>query len=81
MSGYAAFVCFVVGTVAFIRFFLLAPRLRKERIGPPATQLELWFPWLPGKFTPEGTRLRRRMNRFLLVGWVLLVAGWFLSPG
>jgi hypothetical protein len=74
-----AFACFVAGTVAFVRFFMLAPRLRRERTDPEAGKLQAGFPWLPGSFTPEGERLRRRMNGLLVVGWVFLIAGIVLS--
>lgn len=74
-----AFACFVAGTVAFIRFFLLVPKLKRERIGEPATKLQDWFPWLPGNFTSAGQRVRRQMNALLIFGWILLIAGLVLS--
>ncbi len=75
-----AFACFVAGTVAFIRFFVLVPKLRKERVGAPASKLHYWFPWLPGSFTPAGQRIRRQMSALLVLGWILLMAGLILSP-
>jgi len=74
-----AFACFVAGTVAFIRFFLLVPTLKRERIGEPTTKLQDWFPWLPGNFTPAGQRVRRQMTALLILGWILLIAGLVLS--
>jgi hypothetical protein len=74
-----ALVCFVAGLVTFGRFFYLAPRLRSERIGPPPTKMQRWFPWLPGQFTPLGEKLYKEMNRLLWIGWVLLIAGFLLS--
>ncbi len=78
MRASLAFACFVAGTVAFVRFFYLVPRLRKEQVGAPASELQLWFPWLPGLFTPTGERLRREMKRLLLIGWAFLLAGLVL---
>ena len=74
-----AFACFVAGTVAFVRFFTLAPRLKGERTDERVSKAQLWFPWLPGKFTPEGDRIRRQMNALLVIGWVFLLAGMILS--
>jgi hypothetical protein len=74
-----ALVCFAAGASAFGRFFFLAPRLRSERIGPPPTKLQSWFPWLPGRFTPAGEKLYKEMNRLLWIGWALLLAGLVLS--
>ncbi len=79
MIDSVAFACFVAGTVAFVRFFMLAPRLRRERTDITTGKAQAWFPWLPGSFTPEGERLRRQMNGLLLVGWVFLLAGMVLS--
>ncbi len=75
MRASLALACFVAGTVAFLRFFSLVPRLRKERVGPPPSKLHHWFPWLPDHFTPAGERLRRHMNRLTVLGWVFLIAG------
>lgn len=80
MQATVAFACFVAGAAAFIRFFTLVPRLRRERVGAPSTRMEAWFPWLPGHFTPAGVRLRSHMNRLILLGWFFLIAGLFLSP-
>ncbi len=74
-----AFACFVAGTVAFVRFFVLALRLKRERTDAPSSKAQLWFSWLPGKFTAEGERLRHRMNTLLVIGWVFLLAGLILS--
>ncbi len=74
-----AFACFVAGTVAFIQFFTLVPRLKRERVGEPQSKLQSWFPWLPGKFTPAGQRVRRRMTALSILGWVFLMAGLILS--
>jgi len=74
-----AFACFVAGMVAFVRFFTLALRLKRERTEAPSGKAQLWFPWLPGKFTPEGDRIRRQMNALLVIGWVFLLAGMILS--
>jgi len=79
MKESLAFAMFVAGTVAFIRFFTLVPGLKRERIGEPTTKMQSWFPWLPGKFTPAGQRVRRRMTALLVFGWMLLVAGLILS--
>ncbi len=79
MTNFLALVCFATGAIAFGRFFFLAPRLRSERIGPPPTKMQKWFPWLPGQFTPEGARLYKQMNGLLLIGWLLLMAGVVLS--
>jgi hypothetical protein len=81
MQATLAFACFVAGAAAFVRFFFLVPRLKRERLGTPATKLESWVPWLPGHFTPAGTRLRNQMNRLILFGWIFLIAGLLLSPG
>ena len=75
-----AFACYVAGVVAFARFFLLAIRLRRERVGPPSSKALQWFPWLHGKFTDAGERLRRQMMILLVIGWVFLIAGMALSP-
>lgn len=75
MDRSLAFACFVAGTVAFVRFFWLVPRLRRERTGGTLTGVEKWFPWLPGRFTAAGTRLRRQMYMLLVLGWMFLVAG------
>jgi hypothetical protein len=75
-----AFGCFVAGTVAFLRFFYLATKLRKERIGTPTTRAQEWFPWLPGTFTPAGQRIRRQMNGLMILGWAFLIAGLAISP-
>jgi len=77
--GSIRFVCFVAGAAAFIRFFVLATRLNRERVGPPASRTQRLFPWLPGRFTTEGCRVRRRMNVLLAVGWILLILGVALS--
>ena len=79
MFDSVTFACFVAGTVAFVRFFTLARRLNRERTEAPAGKLQLWFPWLPGKFTAEGERLRRQMNVLLVIGWMFLLAGLILS--
>lgn len=79
MFDSVAFACFVAGTVAFVRFFVLALRLKRERTDTPSSKAQQWFPWLPGKFTPEGERLRRQMNVLLVIGWVFLLAGLVLS--
>ena len=78
MTNLLALICFGVGVAAFGRFFLLAPRLRSERLGS-STKLQMWFPWLPGQFTPAGEKLYKQMNWLLLIGWVLLMAGVMLS--
>jgi len=75
-----AFACYVAGTVAFVRFFLLVPRLRKEQIDSESNWLRAWLPWSPGSYTPEGEHLRRRMRLFVGLGWILLIAGIILSP-
>jgi hypothetical protein len=80
MQAPVALVCFVIGMAAFFRFFYLVPRLRKERVRPPDGKLEEWFPWISGQFTPAGDRLRREMNRLMLLGWAFLIAGLVLSP-
>ncbi len=74
------FACYVSGAVAFTRFFLLAVRLKKERVGPPASKAHEWFPWLPGQFTPTGQRMRRQMTMLMVLGWVFLILGMVLSP-
>ncbi len=80
MRSSLAFGCFVAGTVAFVRFFMLVYRLRRERIGPPPTKVHSWFPWLPGgRFTAAGDAIRRRMNGLMLLGWAFLIAGLMLS--
>ena len=79
MTNMLAAVCFGAGAIVFGRFFFLAPRLSSERIGAPPTKLQLWFPWLPGQFTPAGEKLYKQMNGLLLIGWVLLMAGIVLS--
>ncbi len=79
MNNFLALACFAAGAVAFGRFFFLAPRLRSERVGPPPTKMQRWFPWLPGQFTPVGEKLYKQMNGLLLIGWVLLIAGAVLS--
>jgi hypothetical protein len=81
MSASMAFACFVAGAAAFLRFFYLAFRLNRERVGPPASKLQRLFPWLPGQFTPAGEKLRKQMNVLLGLGWIFLVAGLVLSPG
>jgi len=78
MRAAFSFTCFVTGTVVFLRFFFLVPRLRRERRGAPASRLEWWFPWLVADLTPTGERLRRHMNALMVVGWVLLVLGLVL---
>jgi hypothetical protein len=80
MQATLAFACFVAGAAAFLWFFSLVPRLRRERLGTPTNKLESWFPWLPGHFTPAGTRLRRQMNRLIVFGWIFLIAGLLISP-
>ena len=75
-----AFGCYVAGTVAFLRFFYLAVKLKKERIGAPAPRAQAWFPWLPGKFTPAGERIRQRMNGLMILGWVFLLTGLAIGP-
>ena len=80
MRASLAFACFVAGTVAFSRFFYLALLVSKERVGPSATRLQRWFPWLPGQFTANGERLRRKMNTLLILGWMFLLVGLVLSP-
>ena len=79
MTDILAFVCFAAGALAFGRFFFLAPRLRSQRMGPPPTCIQRWFPWMPGQFTPEGEKLHKQMNGLLFVGWILLMAGILLS--
>lgn len=79
MINSLALVCYAAGAMAFIRFFVLAPRLSSERVGPPPTKMQRWFPWLPGQFTPAGARLYRHMNGLMLVGWVFLVLGVVFS--
>jgi hypothetical protein len=75
-----AFACFVSGIIAFVRFFYLALLLRKERVGEPESKLHDWCPWLPGRFTAAGMRIRRQMNVLLVVGWILLLVGLALQP-
>ena len=70
----------MAGTVAFVRFFLLVPRLRKLQIGSQTSWLHTWLPWSPVSLTPEGERLRRRMRVFVVLGWVMLITGIVLSP-
>ncbi len=79
MMDSLALVCYAAGAMAFIRFFVLAPRLNSERVGPPPTKVQRLFPWLPGQFTQEGVRLYRHMNGLMLAGWVFLVLGIVLS--
>jgi hypothetical protein len=79
MTDILALICYAAGAIAFGRFFFLAPRLRSERMGPPPTKLQRWFPWLPGQFTPAGEKLYKQMNGLMLAGWVLLMAGLVLS--
>jgi hypothetical protein len=78
MWRFLALVSYVCGAACFVRFFLLAPRLAPERIAPPSRR-EFWTAWLPGEFTPAGQRLRLRMTRLFLVGWILLMLGIWLS--
>jgi hypothetical protein len=81
MRASLALGCFVAGTVAFLRFFFLAPRLRRERVGAPPSKVQWWFPWLPGgRFTAVGERIRRQMNTLMLLGWAFLLAGLVFSP-
>ena len=80
MRASIAFACYVAGTVAFVQFFLLVPRLRKQQIGARTSWLHNWLPWSSVSFTPEGERLRRRMRVFVVLGWLLLIAGIVLSP-
>ncbi len=80
MRASLAFACFVAGTVAFCRFFYLALRVNRERVGPSATRLQRWFPWLPGQFTANGEQLRRKMNTLLILGWLFLLVGLVVSP-
>jgi len=79
MLDSVVFACFVAGTVAFVRFFVLAPRLKHERTDTPSSKAQMWFPWLPGKFTAEGERLRRQMNVLLVIGWMFLLVGLIVS--
>lgn len=79
MRNILGLLSFAAGAVAFMRFFYFATRLNAERIGPPPTKLHKIFPWLPGRFTPEGQMIQRKMNGLLLLGWLLLVVGIFLS--
>lgn len=79
MKASVAFACYVAGTVAFVQFFLLVPRLKRQQIGSQTSWLQAWLPWAAGRFTPEGERLRRRMRGLVAIGWVLLIAGIILS--
>jgi hypothetical protein len=70
--------CFLIGAGLCIRALTLFPRLGRERIGPPVPGQSIWKGWIPGEYTAEGQRIRRSINRLLLLGYVALFAGFLL---
>jgi hypothetical protein len=71
--------CFLVGAGTCIRALTLFPRLGRERTGSSPSGRSFWTGWMPGEFTPEGQRIRGRINRLLVLGWIALLVGYLLS--
>ena len=79
MRALLSTLCFLAGAGLCIRALTLFPRLGRERIGPPIPGQSIWKGWIPGEYTAHGQRLRRSINRFLLLGYVALFAGILLN--
>jgi len=73
-----SFGCFAAAFFTLIDMFRLAVKLGPERL-EPVTKRQFWTKWIPGRFTPEGQVLRRRITRRFALGLAFLAAGLVLS--